>query len=220
MTFTEFSETEYVRIKEIPHKYAKYGQELNLAIGIIKEVTRTADGETLVGVYFSNIKNIASSKGLFWFNKHEITMIEDTGEEITMNIDKYIKNNYKFCLTRKNNCGGVTEVHAYKGELKEGDFVICDNAYSNGALSVRVVMTVDCPVNGTECYTRIDGEVMGVADVTAFFERKEKEKKAAELKQKMAERAKAYQEEAFWKMMAKEDSKMAELLAEFEEVTK
>ena len=66
--------------------------------------------------------------------------------------------------------------------------------------------------------SHIDGEVMGVADVDAYILRKENEKKAAELKKKMAERAKAYQEEAFWKMMAKEDPQMAELLAQFEEV--
>ena len=131
-------------------------------------------------------------------------------------INHYTNKNYKFCYTKKNNSTDI-EVHAYKGELKVGDYVICDNAYGNNALSVRIVIETDVQLKDITTNV-VDGEVMGVADVSAYLVRKENEKKAKELKKKMAERAKAYQEEAFWRMMAKEDEQMAELLKEFEEV--
>lgn len=216
MTYTDFHEEKKVRIDKVPAKYIRRHLHLQNAIGIIKEVTTSAEEGVVVGVFIEGQDNPNSSKNLFWFKKNEITIINDTGEDIMLTINHYVNKNYKFCYTTKQN-SGVTELHAYKGELKEGDYIICDNAYGNGALSVRIVMKADVPLAKLETNT-IDGEVMGVADVSAYFVRKENEKKAAELKKKMAERAKAYQEEAFWRMMAKEDEQIAALLKEYEEV--
>ena len=218
MTYTDFHEEKHVRITKVPEKYKRLLADLDEVTGIIKEVTKGADGVVSVGVYIPNQHNPASSKNLFWFTKKDITLINKEGEQITMNISHYSNKNYKFCYTTKLN-SGVTELHAYQGDLKEGDYVICNNNYSNGALSVRIVIKANVPREELETYD-VDGEIMGVADVSAYFTRKENEKKAAELKKKMMERAKAYQEEAFWKMMAKEDQQMAELLAEYEEVNK
>lgn len=218
MTYTDFHEEKKVRIDKVPAKYIRRRTELQNAIGIIKEVTTSAEDGVVVGVFIEGYDNPASSKKLFWFKKNEITIINDKGEDVMITINHYANKNYKFCYTTKQN-SGVTELHAYQGDLKEGDYVICDNDYGNGALSVRIVIKANVSRADLETNT-IDGEVMGVADVSAFFIRKENEKKAAELKKKMAERAKAYQEEAFWKMMAQEDPQMAELLAAYEEVNK
>lgn len=218
MIYTDFHEEKRVRINNVPKKYSRMCSKLQDAIGIIKEVTVSADFCTVVGVLVEGCDNPASTKKLFWFKKNEITLINDEGENIMITINNYANKNYKFCYTTKQN-SGVTELHAYKGELKEGDYIICDNMYGNGALSVRIVIKTDVPIEELDTCT-VDGEVMGVADVSAYFVRKDKEKKAIELKKKMAERAKAYQEEAFWKMLAKEDEQIAKLFEEYEEVNK
>ena len=217
MIYTDFHEEKIVRIIKVPGKYTRRHNELLGMIGIIKEVTTDSNGEACIGIAIEGMTNTFSGKNLFWFTKNEITIINDEGEEITMTITSYNKN-YKFCYTTKpGNNSGALELHAYQGELHDGNYVICNNNYGNGALSVRIVVKSLVPREELKT-SHIDGEVMGVADVDAYILRKENEKKAAELKKKMAERAKAYQEEAFWKMMAKEDPQMAELLAQFEEV--
>lgn len=215
MVYTDFHEEKKVRINNVPAKYKHL--PLQNAIGVIKEITPSAEAGVLIGVFIEGQYNPSSSKNLFWFTKNNITIINDKGEDLTMTIASYNKN-YKFCYTMKpGNNSGALELHAYQGELHDGNYVICDNNYGNGALSVRIVVKSFVPREELEtCCT--DGEVMGVADIDAYVLRKENEKKAAELKKKMMERAKAYQEEAFWRMMAKEDPQMAELLAQFEEV--
>jgi hypothetical protein len=217
MTYTDFHEEKKVRIINVPAKYIRRRLHLQNAIGIIKEVTVSAEDGVIVGVFVEGQNNPASSKNLFWFTKNEITIINDEGEDITMTITSYNKK-YKFCYTTKpGNNSGALELHAYQGELHDGNYVICNNNYCNGALSVRIVVKSLVPREELETDS-IDGEVMGVADIDAYVLRKENEKKAAELRKKMAERAKAYQEEAFWKMMAKEDEQIAALLKEYEEV--
>ena len=217
---TEFHEQRHVTIVQIPHKYDRYRKDMLNKIGIIKEATKDAEGDIFVGVYIDGLRNPASAKNLFWFKKGEIKLVNDEGEEIKMTVNSYANKNYKFCYTSKpGNNSGAMELHAYQGEVKDCDYVICNNNYGNGALSVRIVLKTNVLREELETYN-VDGEIMGVADVEAYFVRKDNEKKAAELKKKMMERAKAYQEEAFWKMMAKEDPQMAELLAEYEEVNK
>ena len=219
MIYTDFHEEKIVRIIKVPGKYTRRHNELLGMIGVIKEVTTDSNGEACIGIAVEGVTNTFSQKNLFWFTKNEITVINDEGEDIVMTIASYNKN-YKFCYTTKpGNNSGALELHAYQGELHDGNYVICNNNYGNGALSVRIVVKSLVPREELET-NNIDGEVMGVADIDAYVLRKENEKKAAELKKKMMERAKAYQEEAFWRMMAKEDPQMAELLAQFEEVNK
>lgn len=217
MIYTDFHEEKKVRIDNVPRKYICQRNKLLGAIGIIKEVTTNADGEALIGIAIEGMTNPASTKNLFWFIRSEITMINDEGEDITMTLASYNKN-YKFCYTTKpGNNSGALELHAYQGELHDGNYVICNNNYGNGALSVRIVVKSFVPREELET-SYVNGEVMGVADIDAYVLRKENEKKAAELREKIVKRAKAYQEEAFWKMIAKEDKYLADLLKEYEEV--
>lgn len=134
------------------------------------------------------------------------------------NMNKFLTNmNYKFATVARTTDGEPYAVCAYQGELNECDLVVCDFGYANGALSVRVVITTDIPRDVVE---NVDGEIMGVADVSAYRARKEKEEKRIALKKKMTEQAKRYQEESFWRMIAETDQEMKKLYDEFMELSK
>ena len=133
-------------------------------------------------------------------------------------MNKFLTNmNYKFATVARTTDGEPYAVCAYQGELNECDLVVCDFGYANGALSVRVVITTDIPRDVVE---NVDGEIMGVADVSAYRARKEKEEKRIALKKKMTEQAKRYQEESFWRMIAETDPEMKKLYDEFMELSK
>lgn len=133
-------------------------------------------------------------------------------------MNKFLTNeNYKFATVARTTDGEPYAVCAYQGELNECDLVVCDFGYANGALSVRVVITTDIPRDVVE---NVDGEIMGVADVSAYHARKEKEEKRIALKKKMTEQAKRYQEESFWRMIAETDPEMKKLYDEFMELSK
>lgn len=200
----------------IPMKYRRLEKQIQDAVGIIKEFHRFDNGEIGIGVSIDGLTNKHSEKNLFWFNQNEIKVLEGEND-IMIKDEKFANKNYKFAIVCKAGTKDVREVAAYKGDVKEGDYVIVNNDYCNGNLSVRIVVMANV---SPETIAIVDGEIMGVADVTDYFDRKEREKRAIEIKKKMAERAKKYQEEAFWRMIAEQDAEMATLLKEFEEANK
>ena len=171
---------------------------------------------TSVAIDVVSKSNPKSLSGYFWLSPDDIKIIE--GETIMKKVTNYSKN-YEFCLTHGNDdYDKCTEMHAYQGDVNVGDYVICNNGYGNRKLSVRIVDKL-VERNSLDTFD-VNGEVMGVANVKPYFERKEKEKKASEIKAKMVERAKQYQEEQYWRLIAESDGEMYKLLNEYEELLK
>ena len=98
---------------------------------------------------------------------------------------------------------------SYLGELNPDDLVVVDYHYGSGALSVRKVLqrNVD-PV----MITSVAGDIMGVADCTLYFAEQARQEKVANLRKQMKERAAKFQEEQFFRMIAKEDAEMQAML--------
>lgn len=130
------------------------------------------------------------------------------------NFDKDVK-----FATVVNIKGDACEIGAYYGELKEDNIVVCNYGYSNGELSVRRVQT---PYISKEavCPDAIECEIMGVADISDYRERQIKRERRAELKRKMVEQAKRFQEEEYWRLLSESDPDMAKLYNEFKELDK
>lgn len=202
-----------VKIISVPDKYKKYLAELMNASGTIEDIYFNPDRSYPYAIMIEGLINPASSTGCFWMN--ETNFKELKNEEENDNMNKYNNGDYKFCTVVSFDDNERVSVCAYLGEVKEGDMVICDFGYSNGALSARKVAELfDCGV------TTVHGEILGVADCTKYFEYKAREKARAELKKKMAEQAKRYQEESFWRMIAETDPEMKKLYDAFMELSK
>lgn len=202
-----------VKIISVPYKYEKYLAQLMNASGTIEDIYVGPDQEYPYAIMVEGAINPASSTGCFWLNETNFNKGENN------NMNKFLTNeNYKFAgVARLPANGEPYDVCAYQGELNEGDLVVCDFGYKTGALSVRVVIATDIPRDAVE---NVDGEILGVADTSAYRARKEKEKKRNELKKKMTEQAKRYQEESFWRMIAETDPEMKKLYDEFMELSK
>ena len=176
--------------------------------------TNRADLEEL-GILVDDLYNPRSSTGAFWFPKECLEIIKNINknnkENNTMKkVDQYTKN-HKFALVGKPDDIERTEYVSYLGELNQDDLVVVDYHYGNGALSVRKVLqrSVD-PV----MITSVAGDIMGVADCTLYFAEQERQEKVATLKKQMKERAAKFQEEQFFRMIAKEDEEMRAMLAD------
>ena len=174
--------------------------------------TNRADLEEL-GILIDDHYNTRSSTGAFWFPKECLEIIKNTNknnkESNTMKkVEQYTKN-HKFALVGKPDDIERTEYVSYLGELNQDDLVVVDYHYGNGALSVRKVLqrNVD-PV----MITSVAGDIMGVADCTLYFAEQERQEKVANLKKQMKERAAKFQEEQFFRMIAKEDAEMQSML--------
>lgn len=139
-----------------------------------------------------------------------------------------------------------TEIELYKGEVKimEGRYIIAtvkfldetgDRTYRYalypdliGSILVGDICVVKSAHHGMGLATivelgpktdeKITREVVCKCDFDAYNAREAIRKRRAELKTKMAKRAAALQELALYKMMAAEDSSMADLMAEFDEL--
>lgn len=203
-----------VKITSVPDKYQKFLAQLQNASGTIEDIYLGPDRLYPYAIMVEGVINPASSNGWFWLNE---TNFNEEKENDNMN--KFLTNkDYKFAtVVRTASDGEPYDVCAYQGELKEGDIVVCDFGYKKGALSVRIVVTTDVP---RDIVNNVDGEILGVADVSAYRARKEKEEKRNELKKKMTEQAKRYQEESFWRMIAETDPEMKKLYDEFTELSK
>ena len=203
-----------VKITSVPSKYLKYLAELMNASGTIKDIYLGPDREYPYAIMVEGAINPASDMGWFWLNETNFNI-----EKENDNMNKFLTNeNYKFAaVTRTGNREALPDICAYQGELKEADLVVCNFGYKTDALSVRAVIETDIP---RDTLNNVDGEIMGVADVSAYRTRKEKEEKRNELKKKMTEQAKRYQEESFWRMIAETDPEMKKLYNEFTELGK
>lgn len=103
-----------------------------------------------------------------------------------------------------------------QGGLAKDMLVVCDT--QNGPVLCRVHEIFDAKTynvykaNPNVC---LDREVIDVVDSTAFTARRDLETKRAELKAKMAKRAKELQDISVYALLAKEDPEMEQMLKEY-----
>lgn len=184
--------------------------------GIIKNYHLTTSSPCVCkafAVEIIGLTNPGSEKGLFWLAPECLNLYE-VKENKTMdeNTIKSFGKGAKFAILIEQGKRDVGTVGVYYGDLKSGDLVVCDYGYSNGKMSVRKVELADVApeVTGTP-----DCEIIGVCDASAYYERKAKKERRAELKKQMIAQAKRYQEEEYWRLISESDTTMKTLYEEF-----
>lgn len=97
-------------------------------------------------------------------------------------------------------------------DLKEGDMVVVETA--NGFAVARFVRYVEnFEVNSQKW-------ILTVIDIEAFQERKKQAKEAMQLRQRIKERAAAVKEQQEYEQLAKDDTGLKSLLADFKNLFK
>lgn len=158
--------------------------------------------------------NPSSEKGLFWVSP-ECLELFDKKEYKTMNKNMYGKDAKFAILANPAKFNEPGTVGVYYGELKDGDVVVCDYGYNNGALSARIV---EISNRKAECIGVVDCEILGACDTTEYFDHKTRRERRAELKKQMVAQAKRFQEEEYWRLLSESDPAMKVLYEEFKEL--
>ena len=166
-----------------------------------------------VAVKLDGLHNDSSATGDFYFYKKHLEIIEDENmEENTMAINTNHITNYlntaKIHFLDDANANRTYDYANYIPDLNPGDMCVVMSAqHGMGVAKVEeIVWENDIPLSR---------EIVCTIDTTAYDYRVETRKKAAELKQKMQERAKKLQDIVLYQTLAKEDPEMAQLLADF-----
>ena len=158
------------------------------------------------------LNNPGSEKGLWWISPEQLEIFNEKEYNNMFRLSDFEKGYKLYELIDP--AKGDTSLGIFYGELSGGDYVVCDYGYSNKALSVRIVSDLEV----REGYTHANCEIMGVANVEAYQERKRKAKKREEFKAKMKERMAKYNEELAYKLLAENDEEMAALYKEYSEI--
>lgn len=109
---------------------------------------------------------------------------------------------------------GASKDYVFKCDIdvQEGDLVVCETArgYGVGKVVGEEVRESRRKIASAWIVSKID--------LTAHKARLEKEKRMAEIKSKMLERKKSLDEDAMFRLLAKDDTAMADLLKEYDEL--
>lgn len=185
------------------------GQKLEGLVGTVQ----TAYGNSFA-VLLDTVKNPRSSYSYFYFKVNELTAVDeyDDKHEEDKNMDAVT--NYRniarvrYINDRKD---GVYQYANFEVDLKAND--LCVVRSENDTLMVaRVVEIID------PCDIEMYREVVAKVYTEDYDRRVERRIKAAELKSKMETRAKQLQDIALYQMLAKDDSDMAALLQEYQDL--
>lgn len=194
-----------VRVKH-SDKYWRY--DVNGRFGTIA----TWYGNTNIAVQLDELSNRGSQYGYFYFAKNELEIIENENkEETTMTINTNNITNYlnvaKVYFTDENP-DVMYDYANYIPYLKEGDTCIVTSSRKGMRVGKvgKIIHDNDAPLTY---------EVVCEVDTTAYDNRVETRKKAAELKAKMQERARQLQDIVLYQTLAKDDPEMAQLLSDF-----
>ncbi len=166
-------------------------------------------GNTNIAVKLDELKNQGSSYGYFYFEKNELEIIENENmEETIMATNTNHITNYLNTAKVVKADGHTYYFANYILDLMPGDkvVVVSDNRDMSVAEVAEIIYENSEPMSR---------EIVCRIDTTDYARRVETRKKAAELKQKMQERAKKLQDVALYQMLAKDDPEMAALLADF-----
>lgn len=182
---------------------AKYRE---VPVGSIGTVRSTYDNS--VTVKFANIHNPRSGYDCFYFKAKQLKHYKG---------DKIMEGNYMIAIVHF--LGDTNTERTYKyamypdlfGKVTVGDVCVVKSAHHG--MGIAEVVSIEPKTD-----EKITREIVCVCDFSDYYVREATRKRRAELKAKMAKRAAALQELALYKMMAAEDSSMAELMKEFDEL--
>lgn len=182
---------------------AKYRE---VPVGSIGTVRSTYDNS--ITVKFANIHNPRSGYDCFYFKAKQLKLYEG---------DKIMEGRYIIATVHFLDDTNPDRTYKYAlypdliGRVLVGDICVVKSAHHGMGLATIVEL-------GPKTDEKITREVVCKCDFGAYNAREAIRKRRAELKTKMAKRAAALQELAMYKMMAAEDSDMAELMTEFDEL--
>lgn len=184
-------------------------------IGTIRKIS----GNSL-GVKLDNRHNSRSGIGAYWFTIAEVEHVENDNENMEEksmpNITNYL-NVAKLKYISYNYDGAELSryVANFDDTLQIGDTcAVNDNIHG---MHLAIVIDILPYIDGINEFA---SEVIAKIDTAAYDNRVAARKKTAELKAKMAERAKQLQDIALYQMLAKEDPDMAALLKEYQDIPK
>lgn len=189
------------------HKYKKY--KFTGLVGVVE----SNYGNGSITVKFDNLRNTASSRGVFYFEPADLKIIDENMEEKNMEkITNYL-NAVKIQYLDSSTPNYIIYAN-FDAFLQVGDLCVVKSAHHGLGLAkvVEVIDRNDYEISSREIVARVDD-----ADYKA---RVAARTKAAELKAKMEERAKQLQDVALYQMLAKDDSVMMELLEAYQALPK
>lgn len=169
---------------------------------------------TITNIYGCNIRvtvdgivNKASQYGDFYFETQHLENI--TEGSTTIMTGNYIVAEVKFL--EGSNTNRKYHYACYDRSITEGDICVVKSAH-HGLGIAEVVGFIDT----NEEITR---EIVCKCDFSEYNKRVENRKRMGELKDLMTARAKKLQDIALFQMLAKEDSEMASMLADYRQLT-
>ena len=170
-----------------------------------------------IKVELDTVRNPRARHGCFYFQPHELEVVNETNDDIleenTMNNKNNITNYLNTVKVKfvDDNKISSNKYANFDSTIATGDMVVLSTQYAGLELAT-VVEVIDS--NDVGC----TGEVVAKVDTAAYDTRVANRAKAAELKAKMKERAKQLQDIALYQMLAKDDPAMLELLSEYQAI--
>lgn len=164
-----------------------------------------------IAVAIDGIENKASRLGLFYFKESQLVLETEEVNEMTVLKDA----NWVVEATYIEGSKSTNLFACYEDSIKLDDYIVVKSA--NHGLGIA---KVDAILNYDDCPTaKICREVVCKADFSAYEKRVENREKRAKLRKEMDERFKELENLFAYEALAKEDSKMAELLKEYKEIS-
>ena len=186
----------------------KYNNQFEGKSGVIEN---TSCGGTAVGVKIEGYANHKSSMGLYWFAEDEIELIERE-ENVMLNPNE----NFMVAGVKFPDGSNKDKVYYYAlfDEYFIGDLVVVQTGHHG--LALAEIVEIQC--DGKD-KVKCSREIVSRVSMEAFYERQEKRKALAKLKQDMDKKVKELQETAIYEMLAEKDPALASMLTEYKQLT-
>lgn len=192
-----------------------YSKELLGKSGKVRDFYQSGCRD-LRGVSIDGFYNEKSKTGVYWFPVENLTEEGD----MTMAQKNYYGEKAKFAiLTDPLNPESPGCVGAYFGKLYANQMIVAQSA-TRKCKSARPyeVFFVECAEVDPGTIAIVDYEIVGLVDTelaSKMLTYKERVACRQELKERMAEQAKKYQEEEYWRVISESDPVMKVLYEEF-----
>lgn len=168
---------------------------------------------TEVTVMIDGIRNSYSGSGHFYFKPSELEIVDECINNVEENTNMPNITNYLNAVKIQyiDNVAPSGYIYAnFEPDVKVGDLCVIKSAHHGLGLA-RVTEVIDR--NDFEVSTR---EVVAKVDTRDYDERVANRARAAEIMDKMKERAKKLQDIALYQMLAKDDPEMMALLESYQ----
>lgn len=177
---------------------------------------RSCWGSAGIGVKLDFYTNDNSKYGYFYFKISELEFIDEPStntekeQKQMQKITKYL-NIAEIEFLNEQTAFRTFDYANFDPDLKEGD--LCVVATARHGLALANVVSIKASADKA-----LEREIVAKVDTKEYSNRVETRQKAAELKAKMQERAKALQDLVLYQTLAKEDPEMAQLLQDFKDL--